>query len=181
MKDQAAGRAAGEGPEPTLTQLLEALLTAARRLTRAEGGTVYVRVGNELRFEVAQNDALAWRFGESEAKRRLMEEPLSLDESSFARYVALGHAVINIPDVYNIPVGQPYVFNPRLDEKNGYRTRSLLAMPLRNAQGTVFGVLQLINALDGSKVIAFDTVTQERLVELVTRLAEAIPSHHLPS
>jgi GAF domain-containing protein len=168
--------------EPTLTELLEALLTAARRLTRAEAGTVYVRAGETLRFEIAQNEALTRRFGEQEARRRLTEERLSLAEPSFARYVALGHAVVNIPDVYHIAVGQPYVFNPHLDQKNHYRTRSLLAVPLRNAQGTVFGVLQLINARDGrGDVVAFDTATEERLVELVTRLAQAIPPDRLPS
>ena len=171
-----------EPAEPTLTELLEALLTAARRLTRAEAGTVYVRVGEELRFEIAQNEPLTRRFGEAEAKRRLTQERLSLAEPSFARYVALGHAPVNIPDVYHIPVDQPYVFNDHLDRKNHYRTRSLLAVPLRNAHGAVFGVLQLINARDHrGEVIAFDAAIEGRLVELVTRLAQAIPADRLPS
>jgi GAF domain-containing protein len=157
-------------------------LTAARRLTGAEAGTVYVRDGDTLRFEVVQNDALTRRLGEGEARRRLTQESLSLSEPSFARYAALGRTVVNIPDVYDIPVNQPYVFNPQLDQKNNYRTKSLLAVPLMNADGVVFGVLQLINARDArGDIVAFDAAIQHSLIEVVTGLAQAIPAVRLPS
>ena len=68
--------------QPDRQRALELLLTEARRLTRAEAGTVYVREGNRLRFAAVQNDVLARRFGDDEARRRLAADPLRLGEPS---------------------------------------------------------------------------------------------------
>src|SRR3989442_1049644 len=131
--------------QPDRQHAIELLLTEARRLTRAEAGTVYVREGNRLRFAAVQNDVLARRYGDGEARRRLAAEPLPLMEPSVASYVALTRAVVNIADVYDIPLERPYEFDRQMDTVHGYRTRSMLAMPLRGRRGEVFGVIQLIN------------------------------------
>src|SRR5438552_13747172 len=89
--------------QPDRQRALELLLTEARRLTRAEAGTVYLREGDRLRFAAVQNDVLARRFGTDEARRRLAAEPLALVEPSVASYVALTRGVVNLPDVYEIP------------------------------------------------------------------------------
>src|SRR2546426_982893 len=68
--------------QPDRQRALELLLTEARRLTRAEAGTVYLREGDRLRFAAVQNDVLARRFGTDEARRRLAAEPLALVEPS---------------------------------------------------------------------------------------------------
>jgi len=67
--------------------------------------------------------------------------------------VLLTHTPVNIADAYAIPPGAPYTFNPQWDRRNEYRTRSILALPIRDADGHVFGVLQLINPPGG---FAFD-------------------------
>ena len=149
------GKAFAAQPDPL--RVLALLLSEARRLTHTEAGTVYLRKGDQLHLAVVQNDVLARRFGEDEVQRRLKMEPLGLKESSIAGYVALTRGSINIPDVYEIPLERPYAFDRRMDAKNGYRTRSMLAMPLRDGWGTVFGVLQLINASnDAGEVVPFD-------------------------
>src|SRR2546426_11125624 len=61
--------------QPDRPRALELLLTEARRLTRAEAGTVYLREGDRLRFAAGQNDVLALRFGTDEARRRLPAGP----------------------------------------------------------------------------------------------------------
>ncbi|KAL3875765.1 hypothetical protein ACJMK2_033683 [Sinanodonta woodiana] len=59
-------------------------------------------------------------------------------------HVATTGEVLNIPDAY-----ADERFDPQTDLETGYRTRSILCMPIRNAQGRVLGVAQLINKLDG--------------------------------
>lgn len=170
----AIARAVVAGPD--LGARMERLLTEARGLTRAEAGTVYVREGNRLRFAAVQNDALARRMGEEEFKRRAMAEPLSLSKTSIASYVALTRATVNLQGAYEIPVDRPYEFDPRFDLKFDYRTRSMLAMPLRNARGGVVGVMQLINALgDHDEVVPFDRRRQDLVGALLARVAVLLP------
>src|SRR5437867_5634207 len=120
--------------QPDRQRALELLLTEARRLTRAEAGTVYLREGDRLRFAAVQNDVLARRFGTDEARRRLAAEPLALVEPSVASYVALTRGVVNHPDVYEIPPERPYGVEQHFEDMNSYRTSSILAMPLRDEQ-----------------------------------------------
>ena len=47
-------------------------------------------------------------------------------------------------------------FNRALDEKTGFRTRSILALPVRDRNGAVFGVAQLLNRRDGRPFEASD-------------------------
>ncbi|PYN34858.1 MAG: hypothetical protein DMD98_09855 [Candidatus Rokuibacteriota bacterium] len=161
--------------QPDRQRALELLLTEARRLTRAEAGTVYVREGDRLRFAAVQNDVLSRRYGEGEARRRLKAEPLPLLEPSVASYVALTRAVVNVPDVYEVPPERPYEFDDHWDTVHGYRTRSMLAMPLRDGRGEVFGVIQLINALgDAGAVVAFGQEGEEVVTALLAQFARAL-------
>jgi HD-GYP domain-containing protein (c-di-GMP phosphodiesterase class II) len=70
---------------------------------------------------------------------------LPIQENSLAGYTALHGEVINLADAHRIPRDRPYHFNPRYDEETGYRTRSMLTLPMKNGRSEVIGVLQLIN------------------------------------
>ena len=149
---------------------LRVLLSEARMRTGAEAGTVFVRDGRLLRFAISENDVFTERFGEEEAQTRLTGEPLSLEERSIASFAVLTRSVVNIPDVYAIPPGRLYAFNPRFDVKNDYRTRSVLTAPLRDARGSVFGVLQLINRRTAhGTVVPFDAESEAAVRRLVER------------
>ncbi len=159
--------------QPDSTHVLTLLLSQARRLTHAEAGTVYLREENRLQLTVVQNDVMARRFGDDGLQRRLTAAPLGLKEPSIAGYVALTRGTVNIADVYEIPLERPYEFDRQMDAKNGYRTRSMLAMPLRDRRGGVFGVLQLINALnDVGEVVPFDKDGEDLVVALLTQVAQ---------
>jgi len=148
---------------------LQTLLTEARQLSGAEAGTIFLRDRQHLHFAIAQNDVLTDCLGDAEAQNRLTAEPLSLEERSIASYAALTGSAVNVADVYAIPPGRPYTFNARFDLKHAYRTRSVLAMPLRDARGTVFGVLQLINRrTEQGDVVAFDDHGEAVVRGLVT-------------
>jgi GAF domain-containing protein len=161
--------------EPDVVRGLERLLTVARRVTAAEAGTVYLRRGDTLEFAVVQNDVLARRIGEEEVRRRVGARPLALRENSIAGYVILTRTTVNLRDAYAIPVDRPYTLLREVDRKADYRTRSMLALPLRDARGRVFAVLQLINALDRQGAVRAFSAEDERLVQ-----AMAAQTAHLP-
>ncbi|HVA94540.1 MAG TPA: HD domain-containing phosphohydrolase [Candidatus Dormibacteraeota bacterium] len=128
--------------------LLDMILAKARQITRADAGSLYlveetrpdVVSGSpgksHLRFKLTQNDSLQFPFKEFEIPMR---------EDSLAGYAATRGEVINLADAHRIPPGRPYRFNRRYDAETGYRTRSLLTLPMKNGRGEVIGVLQLIN------------------------------------
>jgi GAF domain-containing protein len=165
--------------QPTLDDALTTLLTEARRLTRAEAGTIYVREDFSLKFSVVQNDALAARVGDVETTQRLTLTPLPMSLGSIAGYVALTRTAVSLPDVYAISAERPFSFNREIDQENNYRTRSMLTLPLRDRKNIVFAVVQLINArsADGA-VIPFTAEVQERVASL---LAMAAPIFEAPS
>ena len=125
--------------------MLGKLLQEARELTRARAGTVYLREGNELKFFIAQNDDLASRFGDARGTALLTRSPLESSERSIASYVALTRATVNIPDAYRIPPFKPYSFNRRFDLQTGFRTRSMLVMPLRFLPDSAYGASSVTN------------------------------------
>src|SRR5437763_17156760 len=81
-------------------EAVDTRLAEARRLTRAEAGTVYIREPAGLRFAAAHNEALERRHGWAEARRRLTMGSLPLAERSIASYVLLMHRAVNVPDAY---------------------------------------------------------------------------------
>src|SRR5256885_2812569 len=89
--------------EQNLATLLERILTEARRFTRAEAGTLFLREGDQLRFSVVQNDKLVRELGLEEMPRRLQAEPLNIRELSLAGHVALTGATLNLHHPYTIP------------------------------------------------------------------------------
>ena len=129
-------------------KLLDMILTKARHITGADAGSLYLVEESHqdalaagpgerhLRFKQTQNDSVQFPFSEF---------VLPLREDSLAGYSAMHGEVINLADAHRIPSGRPYRFNRRYDEETGYRTRSLLTLPMKNGRGEVIGVLQLIN------------------------------------
>src|ERR1700723_4434946 len=123
-------------------ELLNLILAKAREITRADAGSLYLvedegEGGRHFRFMLTQNDSLVFPF---------KEFVLPMAEDSMAGYTALRGEVVNFADAYHIPPEMPFHFNDHYDRGSGYRTKSLLTLPMRNAKGEVLGVLQLINA-----------------------------------
>jgi HD-GYP domain-containing protein (c-di-GMP phosphodiesterase class II) len=69
-----------------------------------------------------------------------------MDTNSIAGYVAVTGQVLNIPDVYELNADAPVSFNPTFDKEHGYRTKSMLVLPMRNHIDEIIGVIQLINS-----------------------------------
>ncbi len=145
--------------ERDIQRLLGLILSAARELTGADGGTLYIveadRSGQKsLFFRAAQNDSIT------------IESNLSfaVSPSSLAGYAALSGEILRFDDVYLLDKNAPFRFNSSFDADHGYRTRSILVVPLKDHIGAVIGVLQLINRKRHRDVILADLPTVEREV-----------------
>jgi diguanylate cyclase (GGDEF)-like protein len=166
--------------ERDVPRLLDRIVDEARRVTSAEAATLFVREGDALKFAVVRNDALAARYGSRETRRRLQEEHLDVAMPSLAGYVATTGEVLNVPDAYAIRPNLDCAFDARLDARYGYLTRSVLAVPLHDASGNVLGVLQLLNARDGTGTIrGFERREQPFIKALASLAAVAIRTERL--
>jgi len=130
-----------------LETLLGRILSASRQLTNADAGTVYMKHEESLIFSQSQNDTLQSR---QPTGISLMYKTFTvpINRRSIAGYVAVTGETLNIPDAYLINGNSPYSFDRSFDEKARYRTQSMLAMALKNTDGEIVGVIQLINARD---------------------------------
>jgi len=126
--------------------ILDKVLAEARGMTCADAGSIYLIEGDDLRFSYVHNDTLF--TGPDASKHLYTDFTVPINEQSIVGYVAMSGETLAIEDAYELDGGEPYSFNKKFDEDTGYRTRSMLTIPLRTFQGTVVGVMQLINASD---------------------------------
>ncbi|MGH9650709.1 MAG: HD-GYP domain-containing protein, partial [Terriglobales bacterium] len=110
---------------------------------------------------------------------------------SIAGYVALTGETVNIADAYHLPPNVPYTINRKFDDDSGYRTKSILAVPMRNQKDEIVGVVQLINAkrdrrvrLDSVAVVTAQVVhytmrMQEIAASLASQAAVALENSQL--
>ena len=130
--------------ERDLMTLLEMILSQARRITTSDAGSLYLTDRNAdgtltdtLRFMLSQNQTIpALPF---------TEFTVPVDHSSLAGYAAATGEPLVIADVYLLPDDVSYKQNRSFDEKFGYRTKSMLVIPIRTRRDETIGVLQLIN------------------------------------
>src|SRR5713101_3887812 len=127
--------------ERNLDALLELILTKGREITRSDAGSLYVvetapEGGKRLRFKLAQNDSVRVEFS---------DPTLLISSDSVAGYVALSGEILRIDNVYSLPPDSPFHFNTEFDAQTGYRTTSMLVVPMKTPAGETIGVLQLIN------------------------------------
>ncbi|OGL00204.1 MAG: hypothetical protein A3E31_06970 [Candidatus Rokubacteria bacterium RIFCSPHIGHO2_12_FULL_73_22] len=166
--------------ERDLYALLERILDNARRFTRAEAGTLFLREGDHLRFAVVQNDFLTAKLGRRETQRRLQAAPVPLSEASLAGHVAKTGEIINVADAYAVGIRQTLAFNQAVDGSNDYGTRSVFVVPLQDLAGNIVGVLELINALDDNNaIVPFDPDYEKLLRALASQAAVAIRNARL--
>ena len=159
-----------------LDMLLEHMLTEIRNLIGADAGSVYLVEESTLKFSYTQNSTLQKKlpFG-----KKLIYSTFSIkiNNKSIAGYVANTGISTNISDAYLIDEFQPYSFDKHFDETSGYRTHSMLTVPIKNYLGRVIGVIQLINAIDMDQSIRSFTAAEESIVRLFADSASIAIEH----
>lgn len=154
------------------TQLLEIILSEARKLTNADAGTLYLREGDFLHFKITQNETLNNFQGGKGEPINLPPVPMRMENVS--SYVALTNQVVNIPDVYEAE-GFDFSGPKKYDAMTGYKTTSMLVIPLENHEREVIGVLQLINARDEEgETCAFAPAHERFISSLASQAAIAL-------
>ncbi len=123
--------------------ILDRILTESRRLSDADAGTIYLVKNDSLKFSYVQNDTLI-KTGEVD-KAVYSNISFTINDQSIVGYVAMKGRSLHIDDVYNIEPDMPFHFNPALDRSAGYKTTSMLTIPIKSSMGIVIGVIQIIN------------------------------------
>jgi len=118
-----------------LDELLGLILKAAREGVDSDRGTVYL---------LSEDGKELWSRVLSGAEKLTIRLPVG---RGIAGAVAADGASVRLDDVY-----KDERFDRSWDAKTGYRTRTMLAAPIRNRAGKVVGVFQLINKKNGTFV-----------------------------
>ena len=173
--------------ERDINRLLESILTAARKITNADAGTLYLVDADKqvLTFEILHNDSLKIRMGGTSGNP-IPFYPIALyhdgnpNLAMVVSYSVLRGETVNIPDAYTAE-GFDFSGTKNFDAKTGYRSRSFLSVPMRNHEHEIIGVLQLINALDetSGEVKQFSKDDQQLLESLASQAAIALSNRRL--
>jgi HD-GYP domain-containing protein (c-di-GMP phosphodiesterase class II) len=172
--------------ERDINKLLETILIAAKNLTRADGGTLYRLVEAKLQFEIVRTDSLSIAMGGTTGMT-VPFYPIPLHDKEgkpnytmIAAYAALTQKTVNIPDAY-VEEGFDFSGTRNFDKRTGYRSKSFLTVPMKNHEGEIIGVLQLLNALDPQtgEVGAFSDEDQHLAESLASQAAIALTNRLL--
>lgn len=134
--------------------LLERILTAAMDMTHCDGGTLYINTGETLEFKIMMTKSEGIYQGGTKGEPITMP-PVRLSPKNVCACGVLYRRLINIPDVYESTY---YDFSGpmKYDAITGYKTTSMMVVPMEDDKENVIGVMQLINALDeNGEVIPF--------------------------
>ena len=176
--------------ERDLHVLLAKIVDEARRFTQADGGTLFLLndTNDTLDWAIVQNESMGIRKGDgSDPLEDAVFRPIALYDdagapilSNVATYVAHRAEVVSIGDVYDESDEFDFDGPKRFDAGTGYRTKSMLVVPLLHFEGGVVGVLQLINALgDDGELIEFEPSFQDLTRSLASQAAVAIKNAEL--
>jgi len=167
-------------------RVLELILDGAKELTNADGGSLYtLNEKDELVFEIVSTDSLNIHMGGTTG-HAIDFPPLPLhikgknNLSMVVTSAVLNDNTINIHDAYDAD-GFDFSGTRKFDESTGYRTKSLLTIPMKNHKGDVIGVLQLINSISKvtHEVVDFSRQDQQLAESLASQAAVALTNKKL--
>lgn len=172
--------------EKDTLRLFEKIINSSLRLTGADAGTIYLVIdkkgnswscikngssrGKLLKFVIARNNSMDVHLEDFIA-------PIS-KKSIFGFAVISGKSLI-IDDAYAIDPNVEYRHNRSFDESTGYKTSSVLTIPMKNHDNNVTGVIQLINKKESDKIIPFNSTDELIMNSLAGQAAVALENNLL--
>jgi HD-GYP domain-containing protein (c-di-GMP phosphodiesterase class II) len=176
--------------ERDINRLLESILLAAKAITRADGGTLYLLTEDDgtkrLKFEIMRTQSLNIAMGGTTGTPipfypiHLYSKDGKPNNQMVAAFAALTGQTVNIADAYT---AEGFDFNGtrNFDKKTGYRSKSFLTVPMKNHENEIIGVLQLINSQDpaSGEVVAFSDADQRLAESLASQAAIALTNRQL--
>ena len=176
--------------ERNIDRLLESILLAAKTITRADGGTLYLLTEEDgtkrLKFEIMRTESLNIAMGGTTGTPipfypiHLYSKDGKPNNQMVAAFAALTGQTVNIADAYT---AEGFDFNGtrNFDKKTGYRSKSFLTVPMKNHENEIIGVLQLINSQEPASgdVVAFSDADQSLAESLASQAAIALTNRQL--
>jgi HD-GYP domain-containing protein (c-di-GMP phosphodiesterase class II) len=176
--------------ERDINRLLESILLAAKTITRADGGTLYLLTEEDgtkrLKFEIMRTQSLNIAMGGTTGTPipfypiHLYSKDGKPNNQMVAAFAALTGQTVNIADAYT---AEGFDFNGtrNFDKKTGYRSKSFLTVPMKNHENEIIGVLQLINSQDpdSGAVVPFSDADQRLAESLASQAAIALTNRQL--
>ncbi|MBK5103015.1 MAG: GAF domain-containing protein [Burkholderiales bacterium] len=176
--------------ERDINRLLESILLAAKAITRADGGTLYLLTEEDgtkrLKFEIMRTQSLNIAMGGTTGTPipfypiHLYGKDGAPNNQMVAAFAALTGQTVNIADAYT---AEGFDFNGtrNFDKKTGYHSKSFLTVPMTNHENEIIGVLQLINSQDpvSTEVVAFSDSDQRLAESLASQAAIALTNRQL--
>jgi HD-GYP domain-containing protein (c-di-GMP phosphodiesterase class II) len=162
--------------------LLERILFEARKVVHADAGSIYIK---ETVVEDGKRvDKLAIKYSHNNTLKKELPPgqklifsvfSLPIDDKTLSGYCGLTQQLINVPDAYNLPSGVPYSFGKRYDMISGYKTTSILTVPLKAPEGKLLGVIQIINSKDkNGNTVAFSANDELLITHFAASAAMAL-------
>jgi HD-GYP domain-containing protein (c-di-GMP phosphodiesterase class II) len=176
--------------EKDIDHLLEKILLAAKTITRAAGGTLYLLEpsgeGPRLRFAIMRNESLGIAMGGTTGNPipfypvHLYGKDGTPNNQMVAAYTALTGKTVNVADAYT-EEGFDFSGTRNFDKKTGYRSKAFLTVPMKNHEGEIIGVLQLINSKDlgTGEIVPFSNSDQRLAESLASQAAIALTNRQL--
>lgn len=168
--------------------LLEMILRGAKSMTNADGGTLYLIEDNQIKMNIIHSSSLNIHLGgTSNTPINLPNIHLYLEDGSpnytnVVSYAYHHNKAVNIPDSYNNTLFD-FSGAKKFDKLNKYRSKSFLAIPLKNHENDTIGILQLINAInpESQNIIEFDSISMRFTEALASQAAMVLTKQRLIS
>ncbi len=167
-------------------RLLEMIVTEAQRYTNADGCTLYIHDPDAglLHFKILRNTSLGIKQGGGGdpidwPPVRLRNPDGSENHANVSAHCALAGEIVRIADVYAADFD--FSGTRRFDAASGYRSKSMLVLPMRDHQDEIIGVIQLLNATDRrtGEVVDFPDHAVALVAGLASQAAIAMTNNRL--
>ena len=174
--------------EDDINVIFELIMDEAKNITNADGRTLYMisQDGKTMKFEIMATESMNFSQGGTTGVEitippmQLFNEDETPNHSSIVAYSANTGKIVNIKDAYK-EKGFDFTGAKNFDKNTGYRTQSVLSVPLKNHENDIVGVMQLINAKDPKtdKTISFSDDMQNQVESLASQGAVALTNKRL--
>jgi len=174
--------------EDDINVIFELIMDEAKNITNADGRTLYMISddGKTMKFEIMATDSMNFSQGGTTGVEitippmQLFNENGTPNHSSIVAYSANTGKIVNIKDAYK-EKGFDFTGAKNFDKDTGYRTTSVLSVPLKNHENDIVGVMQLINAKDpkSGEIISFSDHMQNQVESLASQGAVALTNKRL--
>ena len=174
--------------EDDINVIFELIMVEAKNITNADGRTLYMISDDcqTMKFEIMQTDSMDFAQGGTTGVEitippmQLFDEEGNPNHSSNVAYSANTGKTANIKDVYTAK-GFDFTGPKNFDKNTGYKTKSVMSVPLKNHENDIVGVMQLINATHNKsgKVVAFSDDMQKQIESLASQGAVALTNKRL--